>query len=255
MRAPRPRSTISWRLPDVEDQDRAGDRDPQDPARRRDHAGESLVRQLLRHVPGADGIPPGVCGRTRRTVSACPPSTTRPTSTTAAPTRWATRSRTSTRPDGRIRRPGRGGSRLQHAGPRLQPLHRTADHEQPALVRRRHGLPRCPRDPQLLDLRRGLRAPGPHVRAQRLVEPPRPPVHGLGAGRRSARTRWTRRPAADDVQNPNPDSTSPRTSPRPTTASSTTPGRTSPTCCTSRTSAGATTCSRAPSPTARTTPR
>ena len=39
---------------------------PQDPAHRHHHAGEPLVRHLLRHVPGADGIPmkngvPTVC--------------------------------------------------------------------------------------------------------------------------------------------------------------------------------------------------
>ena len=37
----------------------------------------------------------------------------------------------------------------------------------------------CRRDPQLLALRARLRAPGPHVRAGRVLEPPRAPVHGL----------------------------------------------------------------------------
>ena len=41
------------RLGHGEDQDRAADRDPQDPARRDHHAGEPLVRQLLRHVSRA----------------------------------------------------------------------------------------------------------------------------------------------------------------------------------------------------------
>ena len=36
------------------------------------------------------------------------------------------------------------------------------------------------RHPELLDLREGLRAPGPHVRAERLVEPARAPVPRLG---------------------------------------------------------------------------
>ena len=48
------------------------------------------------------------------------------------------------------------------------------------LVGRHDGLPRPARDPQLLDLRARLRAPGPHVRAQRLVEPAGAPVPGLG---------------------------------------------------------------------------
>ena len=36
------------------------------------------------------------------------------------------------------------------------------------------------RHPELLDLRQGLRPPGPHVRAERLVEPARAPLPGLG---------------------------------------------------------------------------
>ena len=36
------------------------------------------------------------------------------------------------------------------------------------------------RHPELLDLRQGLRPPGPHVRAERLVEPARAPVPGVG---------------------------------------------------------------------------
>ena len=45
---------------------------------------------------------------------------------------------------------------------------------------RRHGLPRRARDPELLDLRAPLRAPGPHVRAARVLEPARSPVPRLG---------------------------------------------------------------------------
>ena len=44
---------------------------------------------------------------------------------------------------------------------------------------RRDGLPHRERHPELLDLRQGLRAPGPHVRAERVVEPARPPLPGL----------------------------------------------------------------------------
>jgi hypothetical protein len=39
---------------------------------------------------------------------------------------------------------------------------------------------RCARDPQLLDVRQGLRAAGRHVRAQRLLEPAVAPVPGVG---------------------------------------------------------------------------
>ncbi len=36
------------------------------------------------------------------------------------------------------------------------------------------------RHPELLGVRAELRPPGPHVRAERVVEPPGPPLHGLG---------------------------------------------------------------------------
>ena len=126
---------------------------------------------------------------------------------------------------------------------------------EPARVRRRHGLPRRPRDPQLLDLRRAVRAPGPHVRAQRLLEPPRPPVHGVRVvGVLHERVR----PVVVSRRRPEPqsrlDAHRERLDAQHRPARST-PGRTSPTCCTSRTSRGPITCSRAPSPTARTTPR
>ena len=76
------------------------------------------------------------------------------------------------RKDGRLRGPGRPGPPGLHRPqqPRL--------HQQPGA--RRHGLPRRPGDTELLGLRPELRAPGPHVRAQRLLEPARAPVHGLG---------------------------------------------------------------------------
>ena len=131
--------------------------------------------------PGADGIPPGVCVPDpveRRVRGAVPrplgPQLRRP----ALGEQRGRRHRQ--RPHGRVRRPGRAGMNCSSRGPELQPVHRHQPFdEQPAVVRRRDGLPRRARDPQLLDLRRELRAPGPHVRAQRLLEPPRPPVHGL----------------------------------------------------------------------------
>ena len=73
------------------------------------------------------------------------------------------------RQDGRLHQ----GARELHEPARPDGLHR-----QPAA--RHDGLPRPARDPELLDLRQGLRAPGPHVRVQRVVEPAGPPVHGLG---------------------------------------------------------------------------
>ena len=44
------------------------------------------------------------------------------------------------------------------------------------VVHRRHGLPQRGRDPELLDLREGLRPPGPHVRSGQLLEPARAPL-------------------------------------------------------------------------------
>ena len=122
------------------------------------------------------------------------------------------------------------------------------------LVRRlapgRDGLPRRARDPELLGLRAQLRAPGPHVPAGHLLEPARPPVHGLGMvgalsherrpdelrerGRepaRAARTSRRTRPAATRLRVDRPD--------LPPASRST--------------SRGATTSSRAHSPTAPTT--
>ena len=72
--------------------------------------------------------------------------------------------------------------------PECSPCTETAQ----ANVHRRHGLSRCPRDPQLLDLRRGLRAPGSHVRAEQLLEPARSICTRSPSGRRSAPTRSTR---------------------------------------------------------------
>ena len=89
-----------------------------------------------------------------------------------------------------------------------------------------------------------LRAPGPHVRAERIVEPARAPLHGLGVVARSAPIRSTRavHERARRTRIPGRDAAQP-----------TTRGPTSPTCSTSRASAGGTTCSRGPSPTARPT--
>src|ERR1700738_362101 len=55
----------------------------------------------------------------------------------------------------------------------VKPFHHPRVHQRDC---RRHGLSRCPRDPELLDVRTGLRAAGPHVRAQRVMEPAAAPL-------------------------------------------------------------------------------
>ena len=79
-------------------------RDPQDPPRRDHHAGEPLVRLLLRHVPGRRRDP-GTRGQSRHgrraipipgRTSASSRTTTPPIATRAARTTPSTRSRTST---------------------------------------------------------------------------------------------------------------------------------------------------------------
>ena len=209
--------------------------------------------------PGADGIPRRACAcPTRRTAAAWRPfhdparrqlrrparrrQRASPTSTAA---RW-----TASSP-----RPSRG-SGCSSARPELQPVHRDQPRSRQPALHRRDGLPRRPRDPQLLGLRRELRAPGPHVRAQRVLEPAPAPVHGLRvvgllhepAGpvlvhERRSRTPTPTRPSGDHVRHrqrrPAPLRLDRHHLPAAPAA----------------TSAGATTCSRAPSPTARTTPR
>ena len=75
--------------------DRSRHRHQQHHTRHRDHAGESLVRSLLRHVPRRGRIPAGratatsTCASpTRRPVSVDGPTTTRTASTRAVPTDW-----------------------------------------------------------------------------------------------------------------------------------------------------------------------
>ena len=58
----------------------------------------------------------------------------------------------------------------------------------PAPATRRRELPHAQGDPELLDLREAVRAPGPDVRAGRLLDAPRAPVPRLRRGRPSART-------------------------------------------------------------------
>ena len=223
-------------------------RHPQDPARRRDHAGEPLVRLLLRHVSRA---PTG----SRRHVCVPDPLRRRLRAAYHDP-----RDRNAGGPhdhvDAVARHRRREDERLHRAAPRsgrrmfCNAAHRLARVLALAEDAGRHGLPRRARDPELLGVRAQLRAPGPHVRVGHVVEPAGAPLprlrlvgevhaarrpdelHDRGAGARLAAGRAARtRPAS-----------------RPTTR-----GPTSRTSCTRTTSAGATTSSRARSPTATTT--
>ena len=100
-----------------EDQDRPGDWDPQDPPRGHHHAGEPLLRQLLRDLPRrrrdpARRVRPG--SGQRRVRGPLPrllgPQLRRP----ARREQRARRHRQ--RPDGRVRRPGRAGHGLHVRG-------------------------------------------------------------------------------------------------------------------------------------------
>ena len=82
---------------------------------------------------------------------------------------------------------------------------------------RRDGLPHRERHPQLLDLRQGLRPPGPHVRAERLVEPARPTCSWSRSGRPTAPRTTTRRAASTPCR---PGRPSGRRTRRPSTAAS-----------------------------------
>ncbi len=82
-------------------------------------------------------------------------------------------------PDGRVRHPVRGRSALQGHQPIVQPL---PGHGL-QLVPGRDGLPHRGGYPELLALRAGLRAAGPHVRAGEVVERYGAPIHGLRVGR------------------------------------------------------------------------
>ena len=164
-------------------------RHPQDPARRRDHAGEPLVRQLLRDVPGRRRHPDEErqCRR-----CACPIPRRRPV-------RRAVR-----RPPRRQRRRAAHGTRTPW--PTSTAARWTASSAQASLTpttccidpRQARGLHQIgapdvmgyhteQRHPELLDVRARLRAPGPHVRAERVVEPAGAPLHGVGVVGATAR--------------------------------------------------------------------
>ena len=151
--------------------------DPQDQACDHDHAGEPLVRQLLRHLsrrgrhPDEERDAHGVRAQPGRRLH---PALPRP----CGPQRR--------RP---ARRGQRGGRRERRQDERVHPAagrgpgvlpHR----ERPRLRRDPHpgrdGVPHRRGDPELLEVRAELRAPGSHVRAGEVVVAAGPPVHGLG---------------------------------------------------------------------------
>ena len=84
------------------------------------------------------------------------------------------------------RRRRREDGRVHHpSGERQEGLRRRRQHRgQPRVLQlgdpRRHGLPHGGGDPELLDLRQGLRPRRPHVRAGGVVVLARPPLPGLG---------------------------------------------------------------------------
>ena len=191
--------------------------------------------------PGADGIPmqngqPTVCvpdpaGRLRQ---ALPRPGRRQRRRPARPGQRHRRHQR--RQDGRLRRPRPSRRRKGCADPNNPACTNGAD-------ARRHGLERRPGDPQLLGLRPELRAAGPHVRAERLLEPARAPVHGLGVVGAAARTPGDPTSCVNALQNPGNPPKAPAkhaAAPPATDAEATrspaigptTPGPTSPTCCT-----------------------
>ena len=99
------------------------------------------------------------------------------------------------------------------------------------------------RHPELLDVRDELRAPGPHVRAERVVEPARAPLHGLGV---VGALREHNDPFSCVNALAGPDTRRTRRSTRRARRSSR--GPTSPTCCTRTTCRGATTSSTGTEP-------
>ena len=163
-----------WRRPG---QLRGADGHPQDQARDRHHAGEPVLRQLLRHLPRGGRHPDAPrCAHGLR----------------AEPGRWVHAPLPRHRRRQR-RRPARRGQRGRRHQPRQdERLHPAAgrgkgvlqDSRRPGLQRRqrrarRDGLPHRRGDTELLGLRQELRAAGPHVRAGEVVVAARAPVHGL----------------------------------------------------------------------------
>ena len=147
-------------------------RHPQDSPRHRDHAGEPLLRHVLRHLSGGrrdpaeerrtGGVRPGSGGqRVRQTV----PRSGRRQRGRAA--RGACRERRyRRRAHGRVHRRAAAGSPDVVQERQLAGLQRRGERRSG-----RNGLSRPARAAGLLGIRAQLRAAGPHVRVERVVEP------------------------------------------------------------------------------------
>ena len=151
----------------------------------RDHAGEPLVRSLLRHVPRRGRIPAGRAGSHRR-VRPRPPgrdlstalSRHEPVRCRRPPRPPRFDDRRERRTDGRIRQ-GAGADRQRMRAPaRCVPV--PGGHAGPGRAARHHGVSHRKRDPELLGVCEALRAAGPHVRAGVFVDPSLAPVPRVG---------------------------------------------------------------------------
>ena len=163
----------------------------------RDHAGEPLVRLLLRHLPRRRRHPDE--GRRAHRLRA----RSRPGTRASGPIHDSTNRNAGGPHDHRDAMADINGGKMDgfiiRRGAAAH-LACVANVDTPAcsLAPRsagRDGLPRRARDPELLVLGAELRPPGPHVRAGHLVEPARAPLHGL---RLVGEVREARRP--DELQ-------------------------------------------------------
>ena len=130
----------------------------------RDHAGEPVVRRLLRDVSGRGRYPDDERRPHGVLPTASPSRVCARMSITRRQRRWSppvrcTRVRHRPRPHGRFRRGGPGNARAT-CNDRRANLRGEGPHD----GHRRDGLPHAKRHPELLDLRARLRAAGPHVR-------------------------------------------------------------------------------------------
>ncbi len=153
-------------------------------------AGEPVVRPLLRHVPGGRRHPdgrerPAERLRARPRTRHLPPALPRP-----QPVRlgWAPR-RVRVADLDRRRTHERVRARVPHQGQRMRegpdgaPVPEDDVGPRRGAHARPDGLPHGPRDPELLEVRRDVHPARPHVRPDRLVDAPGPPVPDLGVVR------------------------------------------------------------------------